>query len=513
MIPTIRGNAWSCAKGRIQRIARKGVSFIGVRCPPSRERRGRQPRGRQLHPQVYKEGRFSLDLQWFRRILDWAGDEFQPQRYPFADRRSTTKVKRPEKRAGVWVNTPKGGAAVKQGLNKPWHNDSIFVMCPHKLLQQVEEKAILEGSRGIMIVPRHKNKEWVLGLGGVTVDWWGLPHDALCFRDEGDTPRSPGKLGAQAIIFDACRGDQEELGQTDLKKSHVDPPPQDHRNRPGRRSNAWSEIWEASTKTKSHAPPCVTSSRRPVGMSRKAWKVQRVSAAARGLIPLPPDSILNSILPRSAVMSQEHVSILDPMLPCSTVMSHESMTELRAQKQEHSLEQLVERVCIEQNCGNPLPSSDLPEVCEPQISKVSFVHPRTKKVSPQDRISDWSKGLGHASPSKLTSEESQTLSVKANDRPLPFSGISGDPVTIFRTRDRCVCSVIEADAEHPHCQGYRNSIYNRFKDWSEIEKNMNKRGPNGICVLEPIPGAKPKADKPIRAVGFKKEAMREKIED
>ena len=213
-------------------------------------------------------------------------------------------------------------------------------------------------------------------------------------------------------------------------------------------------------KIKSHAPPCVTSPRRPVGMSRRAWKVQRDSAAARGLIPLPPDSILNSILPCSAVMSQEHDSILDSFLPCSPVISQEndSMTELRGQEQEQSLDRLVERVCIEQNCGNPLPSSDLPEVCEPPISKVSLVHPRTKRVSLQDRISDWSKGLQHASPSDFTSEESQTLSLKANDRPLPFSGISGDPVTIFRTRDMCVRSVIEADAEHPHCQDYRNWI-------------------------------------------------------
>ena len=45
LIPRIPGNAWSCAQGRIQRIARKGVSFIGVRWQPSQERRGRQPRG------------------------------------------------------------------------------------------------------------------------------------------------------------------------------------------------------------------------------------------------------------------------------------------------------------------------------------------------------------------------------------------------------------------------------------------------------------------------------------
>ena len=183
-------------------------------------------------------------------------------------------------------------------------------------------------------------------------------------------------------------------------------------------------------------------------------------------------------------MSKEHDSIVNSILPRSTVMSQEndSMTEFRAQEQEPSLHRLVERVCIEQNCRNPPPSSDLPEVSEPRISKVSFVHPRTKKVSLQDRISDWCEGLQNASPSELTSEEPQTPSLKANDCPLPFSGISGDPVTVFRTRDRCVPSVIEADAQHPHCQHYRNLIYNRFKDsvckeggnhWSEIEKNID----------------------------------------
>ena len=83
-------------------------------------------------------------------------------------------------------------------------------------------------------------------------------------------------------------------------------------------------------------------------------------------------------------------------------------------------------------------------------------------------------------------------------------------------------SVIGADAEHPHCQDFRDWIYNRFKDtvfkeggnhWLEIEKNMDKRGPNGICVLEPISDAKPGADKPIRAVGLREEAMREKIKE
>ena len=115
-----------------------------------------------------------------------------------------------------------------QFLKKPQHDDSIVVVCPHNFLQQVAEKAIWEGSQGIMIVPRRNDKEWFSGLGEETVDWWDLPHDALCFRDEGGTPHSPGKLAARDIMSDAFGGDQEGLGQTDFNKSHVDPPPPDH---------------------------------------------------------------------------------------------------------------------------------------------------------------------------------------------------------------------------------------------------------------------------------------------
>ena len=42
---------------------------------------------------------------------------------------------------------------------------------------------------------------------------------------------------------------------------------------------------------------------------------------------------------------------------------------------------------------------------------------------------------------------------------------------------------------------------------------MDKRGFNGKYVLEPTPDAKPKADKPIRAVGLTEEAMREKVKE
>ena len=79
-------------KEKRQLYWRKVAALTGTSRPPTNRT--------SIHQQVYKEGHFSLDPQWFHRILDWAGDEFQPQRYPFADPRSTTKVKRPQSAPG-----------------------------------------------------------------------------------------------------------------------------------------------------------------------------------------------------------------------------------------------------------------------------------------------------------------------------------------------------------------------------------------------------------------------------
>ena len=57
-------------KERRQLYWRKVAALTGTSRPPTKRT--------SIHTQVYKEGGFSLDTQWFHRILDWAGNEFQP---------------------------------------------------------------------------------------------------------------------------------------------------------------------------------------------------------------------------------------------------------------------------------------------------------------------------------------------------------------------------------------------------------------------------------------------------
>ena len=91
-----------------------------------------------------------------------------------------------------------------------------------------------------------------------------------------------------------------------------------------------------------------------------------------------------------------------------------------------------------------------------------------------------------------------------------------------------MCSVLEADTKEfsdPHLQkiveSYRKKLLDEFKDtvfnsepnnWEEIKANANKRGPDGWVKLELKEGSKPVAFSPIRAVGLRVEALKEKVQ-
>ena len=90
-------------------------------------------------------------------------------------------------------------------------------------------------------------------------------------------------------------------------------------------------------------------------------------------------------------------------------------------------------------------------------------------------------------------------------------------------------SVLEADAKEfsdPHLQrkveSYRKKLLDEFKDtvfnseqnnWEEIKANANKRGPDGWVKLELEEGSNLLAFSPIRAVGLREEALKEKVQD
>ena len=102
------------------------------------------------------------------------------------------------------------------------------------------------------------------------------------------------------------------------------------------------------------------------------------------------------------------------------------------------------------------------------------------------------------------------------------------PQQLFHSRTRSVRSVLEADAKmfsDPHLQkmveSYRKKLLAEFKDTvsnsernssEEIKANANKRGPDGWVKLELKEGSKPVAFGPIRAVGLREEALKEKVQ-
>ena len=102
------------------------------------------------------------------------------------------------------------------------------------------------------------------------------------------------------------------------------------------------------------------------------------------------------------------------------------------------------------------------------------------------------------------------------------------PQQLFHSRTRSERSVLEADAKEfsdPHLQkmveSYRKNLLDEFKDtvfnsernnWEKIKPNANKRGPDGWVKLELKEGSKPVVFSPIRAVGLREEALKEKVQ-
>ena len=62
--------------------------------------------------------------------------------------------------------------------------------------------------------------------------------------------------------------------------------------------------------------------------------------------------------------------------------------------------------------------------------------------------------------------------------------------------------------------GFKDTVFREDGNmWDEIMKNISARGPEGVCTLQPILGAVPRASKAIRAVGEREEALRAKVDD
>ena len=64
-----------------------------------------------------------------------------------------------------------------------WGAEMLFLLPPERCYRRVIDKILLEGARGILLVPVTKEASWYWALGELAVDWWDVPADTPMFAD------------------------------------------------------------------------------------------------------------------------------------------------------------------------------------------------------------------------------------------------------------------------------------------------------------------------------------------
>ena len=78
---------------------------------------------------------------------------------------------------------PKGWDSTDNALSKDWSPEVLWVHPPNQLWPQVAQKLVLDGCRGIAVLPTCKRASWWWLMGGITVDWVEVPKGTPLFTD------------------------------------------------------------------------------------------------------------------------------------------------------------------------------------------------------------------------------------------------------------------------------------------------------------------------------------------
>ena len=68
-------------------------------------------------------------------------------------------------------------------FEQPRGAEMLFLLPQERCYRRVIDKTLLEGARGILLVPVTKEASWYWALGELAVDWWDVPADTPMFAD------------------------------------------------------------------------------------------------------------------------------------------------------------------------------------------------------------------------------------------------------------------------------------------------------------------------------------------
>ena len=107
--------------------------------------------------------------------------------------------------AGRQAMCPRSCGRRTDAFEQSWWAEMLFLLPPEHCYRRVIDKIILEGARGILLVPVTKEASWYRAIGELAVDWWGVPADTPIFADsQGCAVYGEGHRQWRVVLFHAA---------------------------------------------------------------------------------------------------------------------------------------------------------------------------------------------------------------------------------------------------------------------------------------------------------------------
>ena len=393
-------------------------------------------------------------------------------------------------------------------MSQPWTGKCFFLHPRPEELKDTVGKILLDGTKGILVLPVWKNMPHFWSVGEVAIDWWDCPPEMPIYQ--GAKPR----LATRVVLFDELAALDMEAGmdrwagvQEDEfsgDPESVDPPPRCHMTPttpPPEQLQDPDEPGVQSVNTQSAEAHSLDESGRGVAPGERQQCRQRKRRLSR----------------QSGKGHGKTAGVCSPScsdIDCSgeQAITSEAPYESENQGVQQSIQGHV-------STAEPKVIAGLQQCQEAAASCSDLRHlPRRMRRrlltrTERDRLSQFNtvavsssdEGPETGSPGR-TKKCRKVRSVILQDTPPGQlrTGIHG----------RSIRSVIEADMTDPNCSGYREALEKEFEDVLKFksltpEDIENKiRGPYTEATITLKKGAEPKSVQPFRCLGVRAAAFK-----
>lgn len=165
------------------------------------------------HMRIHQKESYTVAPHIYNEIVAWAGEA------PTLDLFATPETKKTAK-----FFDRKTQAAFKHS----WADQFLFLQPPFKDYTRAFEKVLIDGGRGIAVMPVDKNQKWFWAFGEIAVDWVDIPAGTEIFQDlRGRSHTHKSSLPVRVVLFDAHDAPQFDGGQELARGSedHKEPVP------------------------------------------------------------------------------------------------------------------------------------------------------------------------------------------------------------------------------------------------------------------------------------------------